>query len=66
MHVDTLYHFIRECITRKEVQVKCVKSQDQVTNILTKSLKQEKQEDFVRFRNLLGVIGSSLMGGVGS
>ncbi|KAH9669584.1 hypothetical protein KPL70_021844 [Citrus sinensis] len=62
-HIDTRYHFIRECIARKEVQIKYVKSQDQAANIFTKPL---KQEDFVRFRSLLGVTGSSLRGGVGS
>ncbi|KAH9681167.1 hypothetical protein KPL71_026862 [Citrus sinensis] len=58
-HIDTRYHFIRECIARKEVQIKYVKSQDQAVDIFTKSL---KQEDFVKFRSLLGVTGSSLKG----
>ena len=62
-HIDTRYHFIRECIARKEVQIKYVKSQDQAADIFTKPL---KQEDFVKFRSLLGVTGSSLRGGVGS
>ncbi|KAH9669846.1 hypothetical protein KPL70_021959 [Citrus sinensis] len=62
-HIDTRYHFIRECIARKEVQIKYVKSQDQAADIFTKPL---NQEDFVRFRSLLGVTGSSLRGGVGS
>ncbi|KAH9681844.1 hypothetical protein KPL71_027113 [Citrus sinensis] len=62
-HIDTRYHFIRECIARKEVQIKYVKSQDQAADIFTKPL---KQEDFVRFRSLLGVTGSSLRGRVGS
>ncbi|KAH9671981.1 hypothetical protein KPL70_017541 [Citrus sinensis] len=62
-HIDTRYHFIRECIARKEVQIKYVKLQDQAADIFTKPL---KQEDFVRFRSLLGVTGSSLRGGVGS
>ncbi|KAH9751814.1 hypothetical protein KPL71_014449 [Citrus sinensis] len=39
-HIDTRYHFIRECIARKEVQIKYVKSQDQAANIFTKPLKQ--------------------------
>ncbi|KAH9687903.1 hypothetical protein KPL70_014941 [Citrus sinensis] len=60
-HIDTRYHFIRECIARKEVQIKYVKSQDQAADIFTKPL---KQEDFVRFKSLLGVTGSSLRGGV--
>ena len=27
-HIDTRYHFIRECIARKEVQLEFVKLQD--------------------------------------
>ncbi|KAH9685807.1 hypothetical protein KPL70_014105 [Citrus sinensis] len=38
-HIGTRYHFIRECIARKEVQVKYVKSQDQAADIFTKPLK---------------------------
>ncbi|KAH9697055.1 hypothetical protein KPL71_023445 [Citrus sinensis] len=62
-HIDTRYHFIRECIARKEVQIKYVKLQDQAADIFTKPL---KKEDFVKFRSLLGVTGSSLRGGVRS
>ncbi|KAM1350470.1 hypothetical protein ACFX2F_004419 [Malus domestica] len=51
-HIDTHYHYIRECIARKDVQVEYVKSQDQVADIFTKPL---KQEDFVRLRNSIGV-----------
>lgn len=40
-HIDTRYHYIRECITRKDVQVEYVKSKDQVADIFTKPLKQE-------------------------
>ena len=39
-HIDTRYHWIRECITRKDVQIKYVKSQDQIADIFTKLLKQ--------------------------
>ena len=52
-HIDICYHYIRECITRKDVQVEYVKSQDQIADIFTKPL---KFEDFVRLRNLLGLI----------
>ena len=58
-HIDTRYHFIRECIVRKQVQIKYVKSQDQAADIFTKSF---KKEDFVKFRSLFGVTGSSLRG----
>ncbi|XP_073225643.1 secreted RxLR effector protein 161-like [Cicer arietinum] len=51
-HIDTKYHFIRECIAKKEVELKYVKTQDQVAEIFTKSL---KFEDFQRFRARFGM-----------
>jgi len=51
-HIDTRYHFIRECISRKEVELKYVKTQDQVADIFTKPL---KFEDFQRLRAKIGV-----------
>ena len=51
-HIDPRYHFIRESISKKEVQLKYVKSQDQVADIFTKAL---KFEDFSRLRARLGV-----------
>lgn len=51
-HIDTKYHFIRECIGRKEIQLKHVPSKDQVADIFTKPL---KFEDFSRLRAVLGV-----------
>ena len=38
-HIDTHYHLIWECIKRKDIQAKYVKSQDQVAVIFTKPLK---------------------------
>ncbi|XP_074322806.1 secreted RxLR effector protein 161-like [Apium graveolens] len=35
-HIDTKYHFIRECIERREVELNYVKSQDQISDIFTK------------------------------
>ena len=32
-HIDTRYQIIRECIAKKEVELKYVKSQDQVVDI---------------------------------
>ncbi|KAE8666843.1 hypothetical protein F3Y22_tig00112490pilonHSYRG00048 [Hibiscus syriacus] len=62
-HIDIRYHYIRECVARKDVEVEYVKSQDQVADIFTKPL---TIEDFLRLRNLLGVTRSSLREGVGS
>ncbi|RDX96213.1 Cytosolic invertase 1, partial [Mucuna pruriens] len=46
-----MYHFIRECIVKKEVDLVHVKTQDQVADIFTKPL---KFEDFRRLRAKLG------------
>ncbi|KAH9745452.1 hypothetical protein KPL70_004078 [Citrus sinensis] len=55
-HIDTRYHFIRECIARKEVQIKYVKSQDQAADIFIKPL---KQEDFQKLVFKFGVSNKS-------
>ncbi|XP_020578757.1 uncharacterized protein LOC110023608 [Phalaenopsis equestris] len=47
-HIDMRYHYIRECIERREIQVQYVKSQDQVADIFTKPL---KIEDFIKMRS---------------
>lgn len=51
-HTDTRYHFIKECVGKKEVQLKHTKSQDQVTDIFTKPL---KFDTFSQLRTLLGI-----------
>ncbi len=62
-HIDTRYHFIRESIAKKEVQVKFTKSADQVADIFTKPLKREL---FEKLRHQLGMRESSLRGRVGN
>ena len=63
-HINTRYHFIRECIARKEVHLEFVKSHDQVADIPTKPLKYDA---FNKLRALLGVIKkTSLRGDVRS
>ena len=59
--IDTRYHFIRECIARKEVQLEFVKSQDQVADIFTKPL---KYDTFYKLRALLGVIRKTSLRGM--
>lgn len=34
-HINTRYHFIRECVAKKEVELKYVMTQDEVANIFT-------------------------------
>jgi len=51
-HIDTRFHFIQDCIMKKEVELKYIKSQDQAADIFTKPL---KLETFIKMRSLLGV-----------
>ncbi|XP_048615895.1 LRR receptor-like serine/threonine-protein kinase GSO1 [Brassica napus] len=44
-HIDTRYHYIRECVTKMDVQLEYVKTNDQVADIFTKPL---KREDFIK------------------
>ena len=52
-HIDTRYHYIRERITKQDLKLEYVKSQDQIADIFTKPL---KKEDLIRLRNALGII----------
>ncbi|GJV35247.1 retrovirus-related pol polyprotein from transposon TNT 1-94 [Tanacetum coccineum] len=61
--INTRYHFIRECIARKDVRVIHTSSEYQVAYIFTNAL---NERDFTRQRMMLGVGKSSLKGGVGS
>jgi len=54
-HIDTRYHFIKECIVKKEVQLKFMKTHDQVVDIFTKPL---KNKIFSKLRALFGVTGN--------
>ena len=42
MHIDTLYHFIRDCVEDGRVVIEHVKTEDQLADILTKSLGRVK------------------------
>jgi hypothetical protein len=52
-HIDTRYHFIRECISDGMVDVNHVGTDDQLADILTKPLGRLR---FVEMRLRLGVI----------
>ena len=41
-HIDTRYHFIRDCIEDRQVVIEHVKTEDQLADILTKSLGRVK------------------------
>jgi hypothetical protein len=52
-HINTRFHYLRDYIINKVVEVKYVKTQDQVTDIFTKPLKHDV---FAKMRDMLGVI----------
>ncbi|PKA46909.1 Retrovirus-related Pol polyprotein from transposon TNT 1-94 [Apostasia shenzhenica] len=61
-HIDIRYHFIRECIAKMEIQLKYIKSQDQVADVFTKPI---KSSTFQKIYEQLGMMRrSSLRGSV--
>ena len=52
-HIDTRYHFIRDCVDRGEVDINHVSTTEQLADILTKALGRVK---FVELRQQLGVV----------
>lgn len=51
-HIDTKYHYIRECINTQQVSVTYVRSVDNVADILTKAL---GPKPFLYLRDMLGL-----------
>nr|GEW44157.1 ribonuclease H-like domain, reverse transcriptase, RNA-dependent DNA polymerase [Tanacetum cinerariifolium] len=51
-HIDTKYHFIRECIEREDIQVEFVSREYQKADILTKALSKIKS---LTMRQLIGL-----------
>ncbi|KAL0320218.1 UNVERIFIED_CONTAM: Retrovirus-related Pol polyprotein from transposon TNT 1-94 [Sesamum radiatum] len=61
-HIDARFHFIRDCIANKEIEMEYDKTLDQVADIFTKALKKDR---FQQLREMIGVVKhSSLEGGV--
>ena len=52
-HIDTCYHSIRECVEKGKIMVDHIKTEDQLVDILTKSLGQIK---FLAMREKIGMI----------
>jgi hypothetical protein len=52
-HIDTRYHFIRECIEEGTIVIKYVPTERQLADILTKALGRVR---FIQLRSEIGVL----------
>eukprot|EP00253_Pinus_taeda_P035297 PITA_35297 len=52
-HIDIKFHFIRDCVQRRVVQLQYVTTRYQVVGILTKALGRAK---FIQFREQMGMV----------
>ena len=57
-HIEIRYHFIRDYVQRA-VELQCIFTDEQVADILTKTLGKGK---FVFFRDKLGVVSNTFLG----
>jgi len=60
-HIDIRFHFIRDLVAKEEITLKYCSTQEQLADILTKSLSKEK---FFYFRAFLGVCNFESRGSV--
>ena len=51
-HTDTRYHFVHDCMEEEKISVKHVRTEDQLADILTKSLGRNK---FLEMREKVGM-----------
>ena len=58
-HIEIKYHFIRDYVQRGAVTLQYISTNEQVADILTKSLGRGK---FIHFRDKLGVVKNNFLG----
>ena len=58
-HIEIMYHFIRDYVQRGVVTLQYISTDEQVSDILTKSSRRGK---FVFFRDKLGVVQNTFLG----
>ena len=57
-HIEIRYHFIRDCVQRGVVKLEYISTEEQVADILTKSLPRGKH---VFFRDKMGVVKNTFL-----
>ncbi|KAJ4820349.1 polyprotein [Rhynchospora pubera] len=62
-HIDTRLHFIRDLVEKKVIELQYVNTNQQIADVLTKSLTREK---FTWYRNMMNVLDFELRGSVES
>ena len=58
-HIEIRYHFIKDCVQRVVVKLEYITTDEQVADILTKSLPGGKH---VYFRDKMGVVRNTFLG----
>ena len=58
-HIAIRYHFIRDCVQKGAVKLEYISTNEQVADILTKSL---PQGNHVFFRDKMGVVKNTFLG----
>jgi hypothetical protein len=58
-HIEIRYHFIRDWVQRRAVQLQYISTDDQVADILTKALPRGKH---VFFRDKMGLVRNTFLG----
>ena len=58
-HIEIRYHSIRDCVQKGVVKLEYISTDEQVAEILTKSLLQGKH---VFFRDKMGVVKNTFLG----
>ena len=41
-HIDTRYHFVRQCVEDRKIEIEFVRTEDQLADIFTKALGRQK------------------------
>ena len=57
-HIEIRYHFIRDCVQRGVVKLEYISTNEQVADILTKSLPRGKH---IFFRDKMGVVKNTFL-----
>lgn len=61
-YVEVHYHFIREKVLQEEIEMRQIKTDDQVTDLFTKSLSTSKLENFCQQLDIVQRMRAAIKG----